>query len=41
VVRGGAFWVDHQFACCAYRSRFVARDVLNNLGFRVVVRPCL
>ena len=39
-VRGGAFWLDHQYARCA--SRFVgAHDIYGALGFRVVVRPCL
>ena len=40
VVRGGAFWGDHQLARCAFRDSD-ARDVLCCLGFRVVVRPCL
>ena len=40
VVRGGAFWGDHQCARCAYRIHYGARDVYNDIGFRVVVRPC-
>ena len=42
VVRGGAFWSDHQDARCAYRDYSdVARGVYYVIGFRVVVRPCL
>ena len=42
VVRGGAFWSDHQLARCASRNYyFGARDVNPDVGFRVVVRPCL
>jgi len=41
VVRGGAFWYDHQLARCAFRHYVNARDVNLYLGFRVVVRPCL
>ncbi len=40
VLRGGAFWDDHQDARCAYRSGYDARDVGRQVGFRVVVRPC-
>jgi hypothetical protein len=38
VVRGGGFWNDHQNARCAYRNNDDARDVNNDIGFRVVVR---
>jgi len=38
VLRGGAFWNDHQNVRCAYRNRNDARNVNNNVGFRVVVR---
>ncbi|MGE3541120.1 MAG: SUMF1/EgtB/PvdO family nonheme iron enzyme [Candidatus Tectimicrobiota bacterium] len=41
VLRGGAFWNDHQLVRCASRNRSGARDVFGNVGFRVVVRPCL
>ena len=41
VVRGGAFWHDHQVARCAYRDDDGARGVYDRIGFRVVVRPCL
>ena len=41
VLRGGAFWNDHRSVRCAYRGRYDARVVGNNVGFRVVVRPCL
>ena len=40
VLRGGAFWDDHQCARCAYRSGYGTRDVDDYVGFRVVVRPC-
>ena len=41
VVRGGAAWLVHQSARCAYPYSVGARVVLNDIGFRVVVRPCL
>jgi hypothetical protein len=37
VLRGGAFWNDHQNVRCAYRNRNDARDVNNNIGFRVAL----
>jgi len=42
VLRGGAFWNDHQNVRCAYRNRNDARNFNNNIGLRVVVaaRPC-
>ena len=40
VVRGGAFWNDHQHVRCASRLAGDARAVnYNDGGFRVVVRP--
>lgn len=41
VVRGGAFWLDHQIVRCASRVSDGARNVHRGVGFRVVVRPCL
>src|SRR4029453_10235735 len=41
VVRGGAFWLAPRGARCASRLDDVARGVINDVGFRVVVRPCL
>ena len=38
MVRGGAFWNDHQNARCASRNNDDARDINNDIGFRVVVR---
>jgi len=37
VLRGGAFWNDHQNVRCAYRNRNDARNFNNNIGLRVVV----
>lgn len=39
VLRGGAFWNDHQDARCASRNGYDARGVGPVVGFRVVVRP--
>jgi len=39
VLRGGAFWDDHQDVRCAYRFGGGARGVGDYVGFRVVVRP--
>lgn len=41
VLRGGAFWLDHQFVRCAYRGRLDARVVDGNFGFRVALCPPL
>ena len=38
VLRGGAFWNNHQNVRCAYRNRNDPHNVNNNVGFRVVVR---
>jgi len=42
VLRGGAFWLDHQLVRCAYRDRYVARRFDDLIGLRGVVaaRPC-
>ena len=37
VLRGGAFWNDDQNVRCAYRNRNDARNVNNNIGFRVAL----
>jgi formylglycine-generating enzyme required for sulfatase activity len=37
VLRGGAFWYDHQLVRCASRYGLVARGVLNVIGFRVAL----
>ena len=37
VLRGGAFWNDHQNVRCAQRNRNDARNVNNNIGFRVAL----
>ncbi|NJR41661.1 MAG: SUMF1/EgtB/PvdO family nonheme iron enzyme, partial [Akkermansiaceae bacterium] len=37
VLRGGAFWNNHQNVRCAYRNRNDPRNDNNNVGFRVVV----
>jgi len=41
VVRGGAFLVNPQDARCAFRRYVGVLGVYSNLGFRVVVHPCL
>ena len=33
VLRGGAFWDDHQYVRCAYRVGYGARGVYNALAF--------
>ena len=37
VLRGGAFWLDHQFVRCACRYMDVARGVYGGVGFRVAL----
>ena len=37
VLRGGAFWDDHQNVRCAYRYRGDARVVHDYVGFRVAL----
>ena len=37
VLRGGAFWDDHQGVRCASRGRYDPQGVLNSVGFRLVV----
>ena len=37
VLRGGAFWYDHQYVRCAYRYRGGARDFFYYIGFRVAL----
>ena len=37
MLRGGAFWNDHQNVRCAYRNWNDARNRNNNIGLRVVV----
>ena len=37
VLRGGAFWNDHQLVRCAYRYGLVARVVDLSFGFRVAL----
>lgn len=37
VLRGGAFWNEHQNVRCAQRNRNHARNVNNNVGVRIVV----
>lgn len=40
VLRGGGFFSDSRGVRCAYRLRLDPRfDVVNNIGFRVVVSP--
>ena len=41
VLRGSAFWNDHQDARCAYRVGGRPRDVNDGVGFRVVVAGLL
>ena len=40
VLRGGAFWNDHQHVRCAYRNRNNARNLNDNYGMRVVLAAC-
>jgi hypothetical protein len=40
VLRGGAFWNDHQNVRCASRNRNNARNLNDNYGMRVVLAGC-
>ena len=40
VLRGGAFWNDHQNVRCASRNRNNARNLNDNYGLRVILAGC-